>query len=132
MFPDEKVMCHRAGFAMSCFDGVTKHKCRLWKHVSLEGDPRLPQGATQSAVDHWDCADSLQDLYLRDMLRRQLQTTATVDKVAASVDKVGAEVKQGNDQDMVLGMNQLRAQLGLTGNGHALPAPSGPLMIEQG
>lgn len=104
MLPDEKVMCHRTGFTKTCFECVVTHKCRLWKHVTLEGDPRLPPGATQSAVDHWDCADSLADLYLRDMLRRQLQTTATVDKLSN-------EVKQANDAGMATALNGLNAQV---------------------
>ncbi len=85
MLPDKTVMCHRTGFTKSCHECVTQHGCRLWKHVALEGDPRLPTGAAQAAIDHWDCADSLMDLYLRDMLRRQLQTTATVDKLSKTV-----------------------------------------------
>lgn len=102
MLPDKITMCHRTGFTKSCFECVTQHGCRLWKHVSLEGDPRLPPGAAQSAVDHWDCADSLGDLYMRDMLRRQLQTTATVDELRK-------EVRQANDAGMahaLAGLNQ--------------------------
>lgn len=102
--PDKETMCHRTGFTKSCFECVTQHGCRLWKHVTLEGDPTLPVGATQRAVDHWDCADSLADLYLRDMLRRQLQTTATVDKLSN-------EVKQANDAGMATALHGLNTQV---------------------
>lgn len=102
--PDKETMCHRTGFAKSCFECVTQHGCRLWKQVTLEGDPRLPPGAAQSAVTYWDCADSLSDLYLRDMLRRQLQTTATVDKLAK-------EVKDANDKGMVDALRGINAQV---------------------
>ena len=52
MLPDEKIMCHRTGFQMSCFDGVTKCKCRLWTHVTGVG----PDG---QAVDFYGCADEI-------------------------------------------------------------------------
>ncbi len=102
--PDKETMCHRTGFIKTCFECVTQHGCRLWKHVRLEGDPRLPEGAAQSAIEHWDCADSLGDLYLRDMLRRQLQTTATVDELRK-------EVRQANDAGMVNGLMGINQQL---------------------
>ena len=121
MLPDKTTMCHRTGFAKSCFECVTQHGCRLWKHVQLEGDPRLPVGAAQSAVDHWDCIDSLIDLYQRDMLRRQVQTTATVDKLSK-------EVREANDHGManaLLGINrEIRRQNDmLTANPDQLALP---------
>lgn len=126
--PDKETMCHRTGFTKTCFECVTQHGCRLWKHVALEGDPCLPPGAAQSAVDHWDCADSLADLYLRDMLRRQLQTTATVDKLSK-------EVREANDGGManaLLGINrEIRRQTDMLEQSSvtALPA-SAPKLIE--
>lgn len=101
MLPDEKVRCHRTGFQETCFRCVTEFKCRLWKRVTLEGDPRTPPGAAVKPVDHYDCVDSLIDLYLQDQLRRQLQTTATVDKVTTAVDTLRREVKEANDVQMV-------------------------------
>ena len=106
--PDKETMCHRTGFTKSCFECVTQHGCRLWKHVTLEGDPQLAPGATQSAVDHWDCADSLADLYLKDMLRRQLQTTATVDKLSKEVRENNA----GAMGALLGGVNQELRRLG--------------------
>lgn len=88
MLPDEKVMCHRTGFATSCFDGVTKHKCRLWKRVTLTD--RDPESGAEIGKDAYDCIDSLQDLFWKDMLRRQLQTTATVDKLSKEVRESNA------------------------------------------
>jgi hypothetical protein len=97
--PDDKTMCHRTGFATSCFEGVTKHKCRLWKRVTMEGHPE-----NAKPVDHYDCADSLVDLYLKDMLRRQLQTTATVDSMRK-------EVREANDAGLVHGLQGINQQL---------------------
>ena len=105
MLPDKTTMCHRTGFTQTCHKCVTEHGCRLWKEVTLEGHPE-----TAAPVKHYDCADSLMDLYLKDMLRRQLQTTATVDKLSN-------EVKQANDSGMVnalLGINrEIRRQTDL-------------------
>lgn len=127
MLPDEKVMCHRTGFTKTCFECVVTHKCRLWKNVKLEGDPRLPEGATQSAVDHWDCADSLSDLYLRDMLRRQLQTTATVDKLAKEVN----ENNQGSMRGFLTDMNHEVRRLQNHSEAPALPnGAQAPKLLE--
>lgn len=119
--PDKETMCHRTGFTKSCFECVTQHGCRLWKHVVLEADPSTPPGHAVKPVDHWDCADSLADLYLKDMLRRQLATTATVDKLSN-------EVKQANDAGMtnaLMGINrEIRRQ-----NNMMLEAPSAQKMI---
>jgi hypothetical protein len=130
-WPDKDVMCHRTGFTKSCFECVKEHGCRLWKHVSLEGDPRLPPGAAQSAVDHWDCADSLADLYLRDMLRRQLQTTATVDELRKEVREsnagaMGAILGSVNQQLRIL---QTQTQ---TQDAIAHSAPTSPKLIGNG
>lgn len=85
MLPDPKTRCHRTAFKRTCLECVTKHGCRLWKRVTLEGDPNTSPGHAIASVDHYDCVDSLQDLYLKDMLRRQVQTTATVDKLSKEV-----------------------------------------------
>lgn len=81
MLPDKTTRCHRTGFAETCFKCVTEHGCRLWKRVTLE---RHPETGNPS-VDHYDCLDSLQDLYQKDMLGRQLQTTATVQELRNDV-----------------------------------------------
>ena len=114
MLPDKTTKCHRTGFTKSCFECVTEHGCRLWKRVQLEHDPR--NGAVLS--EHYDCVDSLVDLYMHDMLRRQSQTVSTVDKLSN-------EVKQANDAGManaLMGINrEIRRQNGLIEN--AAPAP---------
>ena len=105
--PDKDNMCHRTGFTKSCRECVVDHGCRLWKRVTLEGHPE-----TAKPVDAYDCADSLIDLYLKDMLRRQLQTTATVDSLRK-------EVHQANDQAMVGAIAHMNATLDV---GLAAPA----------
>ena len=109
MLPEKGIKCHRT-FARSegpldCRTLVCDHGCRLWKRVTLENDPNncMP-GQPVKPIDHYDCADSLVDLYLKDMLRRQLQTTATVDELRK-------EVHQGNDQQMVGAIARLNRQM---------------------
>lgn len=114
--PGQGIMCHRTSFTKSCRACVVDHGCRLWKRVTLEGHPE-----TAAPVDHYDCADSLIDLYMKDMLRRQVQTTATVDKLSK-------EVREANDAGManaLMGINrEIRRQSDL------LAAPDAPKMIE--
>ncbi len=120
MLPDKTSKCHRTGFQETCFKCVTEHGCRLWKRVTLEFDPET---GVKGQKDHYDCLDSLVDTYWKDMLRRQLQTTATVDKVAATVEKA-------NDQQMVGAIARLNRQMDETrqiANG----SDPRPLMIEQ-
>lgn len=114
--PDLKIMCHRTGFTKTCRECVVDHGCRLWKRVTLEGHPE-----TAKPVDHYDCADSLIDLYLKDMLRRQLQTTATVDKVAN-------EVRNGNDA--VLNSTLLRLNARMEEQQPLLGTETAPKLIE--
>lgn len=115
--PDLKTMCHRTGFTKTCRECVVEHGCRLWKRVTLEGHPE-----TAKPVDHYDCADSLVDLYLKDMLRRQLQTTATVDHLRK-------EVHQANDVQMVGAIAQLNNHLHNKAVA-ALPEAAAPKLIE--
>lgn len=116
--PDRDTMCHRTGFAKSCYECVTQHGCRLWQHVTMEGDPNTPPGHAIAPVDRYDCVDALMDLYMKDMLRRQFQTTRTVDKLAN-------EVKDANDQGMgsaLLGINhEIRRQTQMLAGGAAAP-----------
>lgn len=102
--PDKDTMCHRTGFTKTCRECVVDHGCRLWKRITLEGDPRLPVGAAQSAIDHYDCVDSLLDIYHRDQLRRQVQTTATVDSLRK-------EVREANDAGLTHGLLGINQQL---------------------
>ena len=109
--PDPKTRCHRTAFKRTCYECVTKYGCRLWKNVKLEGDPRLAPNAVQRAVDHWDCIDSLNDIYQRDMLQRQESTIHTVDKFSKEVRESNA----GAMGALLGGVNQqLRALQGET------------------
>ncbi len=120
MLPDKTSRCHRTGFTETCFKCVTEHGCKLWKRVTLL--ERNPETGVEISKDAYDCLDSQQELFWKDMLRRQLQTTATVDKVAATVEKA-------NDQQMVGAIARLNRQMDETrqiANGSAQP-----LMIEQ-
>lgn len=119
MLPDKTTKCHRTGFERTCFECVTAHGCRLWKRVTLEGHPE--NGAP---VDHYDCIDSLTDMYMKDMLRRQLQTTHTVDKLSD-------EVKQANASGManaLLGINQQMRAAIASHDQLALPLPQPKLI----
>ena len=99
-WPDKDTMCHRTGFTKSCHECVKDHGCRLWKEVTLEHHPET--GAP--GVKLWDCLDSLQDLYMKDMLRRQVQTTG-------SVDHLRKEVAQSNDVGMGSVLAGLNSQI---------------------
>lgn len=99
MLPDKSVKCHRTGFTMSCHTGVTEHGCRLWKRLTLTTHPEKG-----GAVDHYDCLDSLQEVLMKDMIYRQVQTTG-------SVDHLRTEVHQANDQAMVGAIGKLNARM---------------------
>ncbi len=99
--PPKEGGCHRTGFTKTCFECVTEHKCKLWKRVALILD-RHPETGAEIPSDAYDCIDSITELFYKDMLRRQLQTTHTVDKLSA-------EVKAANDTGManaLMGINR--------------------------
>lgn len=102
MLPDEKVMCHRTGFTMRCFDGVVTHKCRLWCHVS-------GTDAMGKDIDVHGCGDEFALKMLHEVAKEIRQT-------AASVDKVATEVKQASEgaamRDVML-INGVKASLPL-------------------
>jgi hypothetical protein len=75
MLPDEKIMCHRTAFTMSCYDGVTKHKCRLWCHVS-------GTDAMNQPIDVFGCGDELGLKLLHEVAKEVRQSAASMDKVA--------------------------------------------------
>ena len=104
LLPEKGIPCHRtfarAEGPIDCRDLVCAG-CRLWKHVAAIVD-RNPETGEAIAKDQFDCIDSLQELFWKDFLRRQLQTTATVDKLAK-------EVRDANDGGManaLLGINR--------------------------
>lgn len=80
MLPDEKIGCHRTGFAISCCDGVTKHKCQLWSHVS-------GTDAMGKDIDVFGCADQLSIKFLHEVAKEVRQSAASCDKVATEVRK---------------------------------------------
>lgn len=84
MLPDEKIMCHRTGFQVSCYDGVTKHKCRLWCHVS-------GTDATGKDIDVFGCGDELDIKLLHEISKEMRQAAASSDKVATEVKKASEE-----------------------------------------
>ena len=100
MLPDRETKCHRTGFEKTCFQCVVDHKCRLWKRITLECDPETGK----AGVDHYDCLDSLQDIYAKDALRRQVQTTA-------SIDSLRKEVAQSNDSGMTSALMGINAHV---------------------
>ena len=82
MLPDDKIMCHRTGFTVSCFDGVTKHKCRLWCHVS-------GTDATGKDIDVFGCGDEFNMKMLHEVAKEVRQAAASTDKVATEVRNAG-------------------------------------------
>ena len=94
------------------------HTCPMWTQVR----GKHPQSLEE--IDRWDCSLALLPLLLIENSQRQMQT-------AASVDKVASEIVKGNDQQILAAINQLRQQTPYAserqiGNGSA------PLLIEQG
>jgi len=75
MLPDDKVGCHRAGMQMTCFDGVTKHRCRLWKLIQGQH----PQ--TGEVISKWDCLDAMGDLFAIDTIRKVEGTQAATESM---------------------------------------------------
>lgn len=96
MLPDEKIMCHRTGFAVSCYDGVTKHKCRLWCHVS--GTDAMGQ-----TIDVFGCGDELDIKLLHEVAKEIRQAAASTDKVATEVLKL-SEATAARDVHFINGI----------------------------
>ncbi len=96
--PDEKIMCHHTAFEKSCFDMVTKCKCRKWVHIQGK-DPQ-----TNADVDTYDCRDHVEHMLNIAVLQAVRQTTA-------SVDQMRQEVHQANDQALVGSIAHLNRQM---------------------
>jgi hypothetical protein len=73
MLPDKKVKCPYTGFTKTCFDGVTKHSCPKWIHISGT-DPNNGQ-----PVDRYACSDSWLPILLIENSQQQRHTGATVE-----------------------------------------------------
>lgn len=98
MLPDEKVMCHETAFEKSCFDMVTKCKCRKW--VRMQGkDPQ-----TNADVDTYDCRDHIDHFLTIAVLQAQRQTTA-------SIDAMRDEVRASSDTAMAGAIGHLNRQM---------------------
>jgi hypothetical protein len=89
MLPDDKIMCHRTGFTVSCLDGVVKHKCRLWCHVT-------GTDAMDRDIDVFGCGDELSLKFLHEIAKEERQTAASVDKVATEVRQAADIAAAGN------------------------------------
>jgi hypothetical protein len=79
---------------------------------------RHPETGAEIPADAYDCLDSQQELFWKDMLRRQLQTTATVDELRK-------EVHDANDQQMVGAISRLNRQMD---EARAIAAPQQKLL----
>lgn len=99
--PDRNTMCHRTGFAKSCFECVTQHGCRLWKDLAIDADRET--GAVKRSV--WGCIDALMHTYMLNLIGRQDTTTA-------SVDSLRKDVRDANDVGMGSALAGINAQLG--------------------
>lgn len=89
MLPDEKVMCHHTGFQMSCFDGVTRCKCRKW--VQLMGhNPN-----TGEQINKWDCVDSIIPHLMIENSQQQRQTAAAVESFRNEMVEANALLLNG-------------------------------------
>lgn len=125
--PEKGIACHktfaRAEGPIDCRTLVCDHNCQLWQSVSEIID-RDPETGEPIAKDKFACVEALQGMFWKDMLRRQLQTTA-------HVDKLSREVKQANDSGManaLIGMNrEIRRQNELIESHGVAP----PQLIEQ-
>jgi hypothetical protein len=118
--PDKDTMCHRTGFTKSCFECVTTHGCRLWKRVTLT--ERHPETGALFDKDVYDCLDSQKEVFWKDMLRRQLQTTATVDNLRQ-------EVREAGDQTLVGTLARLNDKIDQAAEPTLLPGSS-PKLLE--
>lgn len=106
MLPEKGVKCHktfaRTDGPIECRTLVCDHGCRLWKRVTLID--RHPETGIEVSKDSYDCLDSQQELFWKDMLRRQVQTTATVDQLRK-------EVADSHDTAMVGAIHKLNMRV---------------------
>lgn len=89
--PDRDIGCHRTGFQMTCFKGVTEHRCRLWQHLTGK-DPQ-----TDASFDFFGCADEFRT-------KLQLELSQQMRQAGASTDKVATEIQ--NFHRKMVNMNQ--------------------------
>ena len=121
VLPEKGVACHktfaRLGGPIDCHTLVCKHNCQLWQRVSEIVD-RDPETGEPIAKDKFACLEVLQGMFWKDMLRRQYQTTATVDKLSK-------EVKETNAGAMGALLGSVNQQLRELGH---MPKPEQPML----
>ncbi len=94
------------------------HTCPWWQQVR----GKHPQSLEE--LDRWDCAIALLPLLLIENSQRQMQT-------AASVDKVATEIKQSADHQMLAAISALRQPIADAGRQIGNGSGAHHLMIEQ-
>lgn len=91
--PPKGRACHktfaRAEGPIDCRTLVCDHDCQLWQNVSEIID-RDPDTGEPIAKDKFACLEALEGMFKKDMLRRQLQITHTVDKLTKVVEATNA------------------------------------------
>lgn len=73
MLPNKEVKCPYTAFKTTCYDGVTKHKCPKWIHVTGT------HPNTGQPVDSYDCSDAWVPALLIENSQQQRQTGAAVE-----------------------------------------------------
>lgn len=86
MLPDKKIKCPYTAFKTSCFDGVSKHNCPKWIHVTgLHPNSGQP-------VDTFDCSDRWLPALLIADTQQARQTGAAVESLRNVVAEVNGYV----------------------------------------
>lgn len=96
--PDKETRCHRTGYQETCFRCVTEYGCRLWKRLELQAD----RASGQPIVEVYDCKDSHDDVYMKNIIGR-------LDTITGSIDRLRKEVQESNDAGManaLAGLNE--------------------------
>lgn len=73
MLPDKKVKCPYTGFTKTCLDGVVKHSCPKWVHITGKN----PQ--SEEVIDKYGCSDAWLPMLLIENAQMQRQTGAAVE-----------------------------------------------------
>lgn len=123
--PATKIECACPMNGKLCVDGTRedfpmnggggKMKCRWWQHVAGKDPQRDRQ------VDHFDCAIAWLPVTTLEAAQMSRQTSASVDKVATSVDGVKSNITNLVDAIEIVGF-QIRK--GIETGGVALIAPA--------
>ncbi len=98
--PEKDVGCHKTGFAKTCFECVTQHKCQLWQPLDLV----VNQATGQFHTKQWGCAEAHAHTLRINMLGRQETTSA-------NIDHLRHEVAQSNDVGMGSALAGINAQI---------------------